>query len=533
MEKTFRSVLTPYAVPEGMSLAEFLNTYNPDLVNYDKVILEDLEAPNKKITYGGLRKQAAIGATALRHRYNLAPGDTAIIYSTNSVDYSLFAHSIMWMGCVIAGINIAWSGAELGNSISVVEPKIIAVEPHLKKRMLDGLQKAKGLKHIPAIVELGDNEGAVSPPLLKHDNLKFPRSFIDQPPAGLNPLPPFDLTGQDNRKQPCLILFSSGTTGNPKAVLLSHHNLIAHLSGVRLSDQWLNNCNNREIFFAPFAHMLGVLGAMIVPAFVGSYIGVMRQYTLPKYIRACAEAKATIMKVVPSVAVAFVQHPLVQELDLSSITYILTAGATLQPEVVQKLQSVFKGVHFVQGYGEIRIVDEDLKDVGVGKPGEVLVRGPTVFMGYKNNEKATKETFHNGWMRTGDVLSIDDDGFLWFHERRKEMIKVKGNQVAPSELEGIIGSHPQVIEAAVCGYWDSERQTEWPIGYAVLAPSVPVSERRQVLGEIQAWVSQNIAPYKRLRGGLHYIEALPKNPTGKLQRSQLPIKLVEKRRNKV
>jgi acyl-coenzyme A synthetase/AMP-(fatty) acid ligase len=97
----------------------------------------------------------------------------------------------------------------------------------------------------------------------------------------------------------------------------------------------------------------------------------------------------------------------------------------------------------------------------------------------------------------------------------------------------VLGSHPQVIEAAVCGYWDSERHTEWPIGYAVLAPSVPVSERQKVLGEIQAWVNQNVAPYKRLRGGLHYIEALPKNPTGKLQRDQLPIKLAEKRRNKV
>jgi 4-coumarate--CoA ligase len=97
--------------------------------------------------------------------------------------------------------------------------------------------------------------------------------------------------------------------------------------------------------------MIGVLGAMILPAFVGSYIGVMRQYTLPKYIKACAEAKATIMKVVPSVAVGFVQHSSAQELDLSSITYIMTAGATLQPEVVQKLQNVFKGVYFVQGYG--------------------------------------------------------------------------------------------------------------------------------------------------------------------------------------
>jgi acyl-coenzyme A synthetase/AMP-(fatty) acid ligase len=287
----------------------------------------------------------------------------------------------------------------------------------------------------------------------------------------------------------------------------------------------------------------------------------MRQFTLPQYIRACAETKATSLKVVPSVAVAFIQHPLAQELDLSSIKYVRCAGATLQLEVVEKLQNIFKGVHFVQGYGmseaaiatmpynrsvektgsvgrllpqiEIRIVDEDFRDVELGKTGEVLARGPTVFMGYKNNERANKESFHNGWLKTGDILSIDQDGFLWFHERQKEMIKVKGNQVAPSELEGILGSHPHVIEAAVCGYFDSERQTEWPIGYVVLAPSVPMGERRKVLSEIKAWVDQKVAPYKRLRGGLHYIESLPKNPTGKLQRNQLPSKLVEKREAKV
>jgi acyl-CoA synthetase (AMP-forming)/AMP-acid ligase II len=106
MERIFRSVLPPYAVPEGMSLAKFMSTYNPDMVHQDKVIMEDLEAPNKKLTYGGLRTQAAIGAAMLKRRYNLAPGDTAIIYSTNSVDYSLFAHSIMWMGCVIAYVRL-------------------------------------------------------------------------------------------------------------------------------------------------------------------------------------------------------------------------------------------------------------------------------------------------------------------------------------------------------------------------------------------------------------------------------------------
>ncbi|KAL3474470.1 amp dependent CoA ligase [Aspergillus californicus] len=546
MERIYCSKVPDYAVPEGLSLHQFLTQYNPDLATRDQVILEDLSAPFKKLTYGSLREKAALGAAALSRRYHLQPGDCAIIYSTNSVNYSLFAHAIMWMGGVIAGVNTAWTGHELVHSIQAVEPKVIACEPGLRDRVEQALKTVTGLKERPQILELGDTPGC------------FPRSFIDDPPREVTPLPAFDLSDGDSRKHPCLILFSSGTTGPPKAVLLSHHNLIAHLMSARTSDARLNSCTAREVFFAPLPHMMGVLGALLVPAYVGSYIGIMRQFDLENYIKACSMAKATILKMVPSIMADFVQHPLTQDLDLTSVDTLLSAGAALKPEVVAKLQRLLKGVNIVQGYGmseagvctlpphksvaksgsvgrlfpsvKVRIVDENLQDVQPGQPGELLLRSPTVFMGYKNNEKATKESFHNGWLRTGDVLSIDDDGFLWFCERKKEMIKVKGNQVAPSELEGILSSHDLVLGAAVCGYFDDTRQTEWPIGYVTLSPSVPGSERDRVLDEIRAWVDGQVATYKRLRGGLHHIDALPKNPTGKLMRSQLPIKLAEKRK---
>ncbi|OQE04487.1 hypothetical protein PENVUL_c032G06528 [Penicillium vulpinum] len=307
--------------------------------------------------------------------------------------------------------------------------------------------------------------------------------------------------------------------------------------------------------------MIGALGAVLFPAYMGSYVAAMRNFTLPSYIKACAKVKATTLKVVPSVAVAFAQHPLVKELDLSSIKYILSAGATLQPEVVRKMQELLKGVCFVQTYGmsetiicklphnksiekvgsvsrllsgvKIRIVDEKLQDVEPGTPGEVLTKAPTVFMGYRNNTEATNESFHNDWLRTGDVLSMDADGFLWFHERQKELIKVQDNQVAPSELEGIFSAHPKVLEAAVCGYFDESRQTDWPIGYVTLIASVPENERQALLDEIHAWFEGQVATYKKLRGGLHHIDELPRNPTGKLMRGQLPIKLVAKRENKM
>ncbi|KAL4939244.1 hypothetical protein BDV06DRAFT_225215 [Aspergillus oleicola] len=548
MERIYRSKIPDYAVPDGLSIHQFLTHYNPDMAASDQVVFEDLSAPFKKLTYASLREKAGLGASALRKQYQLQPGDCAIIYAPNSVNYALFAHTIMWMGGVIAGINTAWTGSELAHSIKTVEPRIIACEPGLRGRVEEVFNTITGLER-PQIVELGETPGC------------FPRSFVDEPPRDVIPIPAFDLSGADNRKHHSVILFSSGTTGFPKAVLLSHHNLIAHLMSARTSDARLNGCTSREVFFAPFPHMMGVLGALLVPAYLGSYIGIMRQFNLEQYIRACAKVRATILKMVPSIMADFAQHPLTQDVDLTSVDTLLSAGATMKPEVVAKLQKLLQGVNIVQGYGmseagvcalpahksveksgsvgrlfpsvQVRIVDENLQDVQPGQPGELLVRSPTVFTGYKNNKEATEASFHDGWLRTGDVLSIDADGFLWFSERKKEMIKVKGNQVAPSELEGILSSHNLVLGAAVCGYFDETRQTEWPIGYVVLSQSVPPTKRDRVLDEIRAWIDGQVAPYKRLRGGLHSIDALPKNPTGKLMRSQLPIKLANKRKARI
>lgn len=170
-------------------------------------------------------------------------------------------------------------------------------------------------------------------------------------------------------------------------------------------------------------------------------------------------------------------------------------------------------------------MDENLRDVEPGSPGEVLLKAPTVFMGYKNNAKGTSESFVDGWLRTGDVLSMDQDGFLWFVDRKKEMIKVKGNQVAPAELEDLLGSHPDILEAAVCAIFDASQQTEFPIAYVRLQEFIPEENRRAKLEEVRSWIDGIVTPYKKLRGGIYHIDEIPKNPNGKIMRSKLPARL--------
>jgi len=297
----------------------------------------------------------------------------------------------------------------------------------------------------------------------------------------------------------------------------------------------------------------------MVPAYIGSYLVVMKQFDYQEWIEACSRIRATTMKMVPPTALAIAKDPRLESVDLSSVSLILCAGATLQAEVVHRLQYLMKGVSIVQGYGmsegavsglraarsveksgsvgrifpstKLRIVDDKLQDVDLGQPGEALIRNPTVFMGYRNNPEDTKEAFHDGWLRTGDVVKMDHDGFLWFQDRQKEMIKYKGNQIAPAELEDILASHADVVEAAVCATFDEAQQTEIPIGYVKLNASIAETDRQVVIKGIHEWINGLVSSHKRLRGGLFYIDEIPKNPTGKIMRANLPARMERARQD--
>ncbi|OCK80965.1 acyl-CoA synthetases/AMP-acid ligases II [Lepidopterella palustris CBS 459.81] len=539
-EQVYESIFAPINVPQGLSISQFLVQYNPDDTPADKVIVEDFEG-GRTVTYGGLREEAATGAAGLTATLGLGPGDVVAIYATNSVDYVVLAHSVLWFGGIVAGINPLASTHDLVHYIGSCEPKVIFADPSLRSRMDEAVSKYKSPNLQPVVVDLGGSSAK-----------SFP-SFFEHRHHGHPPMPPFDLTGKNSREHVSAILFSSGTSGKPKAVQWSHSSMIAQLLSSRAAQPELQNGGVREVFYAPFAHMFGLLGAVICPAYLGSYVLAMKRFEYRAYIEGCARIKATVMKMVPPTALAISKDPEIRKYDMSSVDYILCAGATLQVEVVHRLQELMKGCYITQGYGlseaavsglkpsrsadksgsvgrlfpsnRLRIVDDNLNDVPQGEPGEALIKGPTVFMSYKGNPEATAETFHNGWLRTGDVVAMDTDGFLWFHDRKKEMIKYKGNQVAPAELEDILSSHPDVLEAAVCGVFDASQQTEIPVGYVHLKDSIPEKQRQQVCEGIRKWVDGIVSPTKKLRGGVFYLPAIPKNPTGKVMRAHLPARL--------
>lgn len=367
---------------------------------------------------------------------------------------------------------------------------------------------------------------------------------------------PFDLTGKDNTKVPAAMCFSSGTSGVPKGVALSHHNLIAHLLTVRTTSPFLHSSRTKEVFFPSYAHIYGLVSGILLPAFVGCHTVAMGQFDFMAYLTRCAEIRATVLRVVPATAVRITKDPNVRKLDLKSVHTLMCAGASLASETVKDLQNILSPeVKVLNGYGmteatiamlreeqarragsvgkptsgvSVRIVDDNFKDVPEGTDGQCILKGPTVFMEYKDNPTATAETFHDGWLCTGDIVRADEDGFLWITGRKKELIKFKGNQIAPAELEAILLSHPLVADAGVCGI-ATDKDSEVPLGCVTLASSVEARDIEQVLAEIKAFVEERVAPYKRLRGGLFHVEELPKTSTGKLVRRKLAEMITERR----
>jgi acyl-CoA synthetase (AMP-forming)/AMP-acid ligase II len=275
----------------------------------------------------------------------------------------------------------------------------------------------------------------------------------------------------------------------------------------------------------------------------GATIVTMPRFDLDQFLDLIQEHGITRAYVVPPIALALAKHPAVDERDLSTVTTIMSGAAPLGAELANRVASRID-CKVVQGYGltetspvthvirpdgenkagsigpplpatEVRLVDpESGEDVAVGERGELWIRGPQVMQGYLNNEEATAATIDaDGWLHTGDIGVVDDDGFFEIVDRLKELIKYKGYQVAPAELEALIQTHPQVADVAVIGVPDEECG-ELPKAFVVASADGCDHD------ELMAWVADQVSPQKRVRL-VEEIDAIPKSPSGKILRREL------------
>jgi acyl-CoA synthetase (AMP-forming)/AMP-acid ligase II len=370
--------------------------------------------------------------------------------------------------------------------------------------------------------------------------------IIGDPPEGMESVTslfgsPIEQVPVDTAEQVVVLPYSSGTTGLPKGVMLTHRNLVANL--VQTED--ILAIEDGEIVLAvlPFFHIYGMQVLMNKFLSVGSTIVTLPRFDLEQALGIIQKRRITRFFVVPPIVLALAKHPLVDQYDLTSLKQVFSGAAPLSASLGDEAAARID-CEVVQGFGmtelspvshasspqyakagtvgvtiagtECRIVHPETgEDQGVGGVGEIWVRGPQVMKGYLNNPQATEITIvEDGWLRTGDIGTIDDEGFVTIVDRLKELIKYKAFQVAPAELEALLLTHTAIADAAVIGVPDDEAG-EIPRAFVVLKPGQQLTAE-----DVTQFMQGKVATYKVIHDVV-IIDEIPKSASGKILRRLL------------
>jgi acyl-CoA synthetase (AMP-forming)/AMP-acid ligase II len=483
----------------------------------DKPALID-GASGRTLTYAGLGaavRSLAGGLVAA----GFAKGDVLALMAPNTPEYAVVFHAVAMAGGIITTINPAYTEAEVHSQLRDSGARLLVTIPPLAEmasRACAGTQVAE-------VYLLGEAPAPDAKPLA---------GLAGPPLAGQVPVGPDDVVAMP---------YSSGTTGLCKGVMLTHRNLVANIAQT-LGPLQLGP-EDSLVAVLPFFHIYGMQVLMNSGLAAGATIVTLPRFDLEQFLRVHEDYRITRSFVAPPIVVMLAKHPLVDKFDLSALRWMLSGAAPLKADLAAECGRRL-GCEVVQGYGmteaspvthltppgafkpgsvgvtapntQTRIVDlAHGVDLGAGEDGEIWVRGPQVMKGYLGNPQATADTIDpEGWLHTGDLGHIGADGHLYVTDRLKELIKYKGFQVPPAELEAVLLRHPDVTDAAVVGLPDDEAG-EIPAGYVTLRPGAAAGPE-----QIRRFVASQVAGYKQIRR-LEVLEAIPKSASGKILRRVL------------
>ncbi|GAA4734942.1 4-coumarate--CoA ligase family protein [Isoptericola chiayiensis] len=479
-------------------------------------------------TYGELRGQVDAIAGAISAR-GYEVGDVVALHSPNVPAFVSVFHGLLRAGITVTTINALASGTEVGKQLAASGAKgLITVSP-LLAQAAEGAEAA-GLPP-EAVVVMDGADGYANLRDLLTSGAPAPEVSFD-PATHLAVLP-----------------YSSGTTGLPKGVMLTHRNLVAN---VLQAEPYIPLTRDDVIpAVLPFFHIYGMTVLMNGAIYQKSSVVTMPRFDLPEYLRIIAEHRATVLFVAPPIALAVAKHPLALEADLSSVRLMMSGAAPFDEQLAAAVSQRLPHASVTQGYGmsemspvshtipvgrddispgsigllipnmQAKIVDpatgEEIEQPGEGMsaPGELMCAGPNIMAGYLGNEAETRDTITaDGFLHTGDIVTVDADGAFYVVDRLKELIKYKGYQVPPAELEALLIAHPQIADAAVIGVVDDEGE-EIPKAFVVAADGAELSA-----DDVMEYVAAKVAPYKKVRA-VQFTHAIPKSAAGKILRKEL------------
>ncbi|WP_328768163.1 AMP-binding protein [Streptomyces sp. NBC_00286] len=478
----------------------------------------------RTLTYGELAalvRQLAAGLAA----EGIGKGDVVALHSPNTILFPVVLYATTTAGGTVTTLSPLATPAEIAKQLIDAEARLMVSVSAL-------IESAR------AAVELVRRQTGRDIEILVCDTADGHRSVLGLLRDG--DVPTFEL---DPAVDVAVLPYSSGTTGVPKGVMLTHRNLCTNLeqmNGLHRIDE-----NDRVIAILPFFHIFGLTALVNNALHRGATVYVHSRFDLDAFLTSLERDRITHAYVAPPVMLVLAKHPAVGNLDLSHLRRVICAAAPLdaglQAAVADRL-----GVEIGQAYGMTELspashlhadgnLDEPVAcvghllpstrarlvdpvtglDVAAGQPGEVWIQGPQVMKGYFGRPEDTDATVDaDGWLHTGDIGRVDENGNWFIVDRVKELIKYKGYQVAPAELEAILLSHPHIADAAVIGVNDEENN-EVPKAFVVPAPGASITA-----DEVMAHVGGQVAPYKKIRR-VEFIEAVPKAASGKILRRQL------------